>query len=152
MLKKASINTAKSAILRNFDFIKEGSIIIEFERKVYLVVCKERSSFQNFSENLEPIIAFNAIMHSNFPIIELNIKFYKRSIYIDEISTLISTSNREEIRSLVRFFSESWSNLLIFAKEENELKSFKFENNSIEDLSLCLRGLQIDIEDIMKNT
>jgi hypothetical protein len=91
-------------------------------------------------------------MHSDFPIIELNIKFYKRSIYIDEISTLISTSNREEIRGLVRFFSESWSNLLIFAKEENELKSFKFESNSIKDLSLCLRGLQIDIEDIMKNT
>jgi hypothetical protein len=152
MLKKASNNIAKSVILRNFDFIKEGSIIIEFERKAYLVVCKERSSFQNFSEDLEPIIVFNAIMHSDFPIIELNIKFYKRSIYIDEISTLISTSNREEIRGLVRFFSESWSNLLIFAKEENELKSFKFESNSIKDLSLCLRGLQIDIEDIMKNT
>jgi len=152
MLKKASINTSKSAILRNFDFIKEGSIIIEFEKKAYLAVCKERDSFQNFSENLEPVIIFNPIMHSDFPIIEFNIKFYKKSVYIDEISTLISTSNREEIRSLVRFSSEGWSNLLILAKEENELKSFKFENNSIEDLNLCLRELQIDIEDIMKNT
>ena len=152
MLKKASINTSKSAILRNFDFIKEGSIIIEFEKKAYLAVCKERDSFQNFSENLEPVIIFNPIMHGDFPIIEFNIKFYKKSVYIDEISTLISTSNREEIRSLVRFSSESWSNLLILAKEENELKSFNFENNSIEDLNLCLRELQIDIEDIMKNT
>ena len=119
---------------------------------MYLVVCKGNNSLRNFSEGLETRVNFNPVMQSDFPIVELNIEFYKKNIYIDEISTLVSISISEETHKLVRFFSEDWSNLLIFSKGEEKIKSFKFENNSMEDLDSCLRNFKIDIKDIMKNT
>ena len=152
MLRKSSLNPPKSLLSRDFDFIEEGSMILEFQKKIYLAVCKGNDSFQNFSEDLEIRINFNPVMQNDFPIVELSIKFYKKNIYIDEISTLISMSSNEEVRNLVRFFSEDWPNLLIFSKNEEKFKSFEFENNFMGDLDSCLRNFEIDIKHIMKNT
>ena len=117
-----------------------------------MIACKESSSFQNFSEDLEIKIKFNPVMQNDFPIVEVSIKFYKKNIYIDEISTLISISSNEEVHNLVRFFLDDWPSLLIFSKGEEEIKSFEFKNNFMEDLDLCLKNFEIDIKDIMKNT
>jgi len=152
MLRKSSVIPPKSIIYRLFDFIEEGSTILEFQEKAYLIACKESSSFQNFSEDLEIKIKFNPVMQNDFPIVEVSIKFYKKNIYIDEISTLISISNNEEVHNLVRFFLDDWPSLLIFSKGEEEIKSFEFKNNFMEDLDLCLKNFEIDIKDIMKNT
>ena len=99
----------------------------------------------NFSLN------FNPVMQNDFPVIELNIKFYKNKIFIDEISTLISVSNLNEVKDLTKFFKRKECNLVIFSKLDEELKEFKFQNSFVNDLIECLLNYKIDIKDIMKN-
>ena len=151
MLIKSSNCLSSSIIAQYFEFIEEGSLIVEIDSNGYLLACKSRDSFINYSENMNFSLNFNPVMQNDFPVIELNIKFYKNKIFIDEISTLISVSNLNEVKDLPKFFKRKECNLVIFSKLDEELKEFKFQNSFVNDLIECLSNYKIDIKDIMKN-
>ena len=151
MLIKSSNCLDNSLVEKYFEFIEEGSIFAEISEKTYILACKDINSFANFSENMDFSLEFNPVMQNDFPVIEVNIKFYKNKVLIDSISILISVTNTKELRNLTKFFGEKDCKLIIFCKSSKELKEFMFENSFDKDLITCLGYYKIDIKDIMKN-
>ena len=152
MIKKSTKNISLNFISSKFDFIEEGSMVINYENQYLLACCKEPNSIVNFSPNLNYKLTFNPIMQGDFPTLELKIEFYNNSVKVDSISNLISIDNINEIKEMYSFLLNKELLIIIFNKKNDSFEKFEIENNFLNDFFINLKNFEIDIKDIIKNT
>ncbi|NSW88515.1 hypothetical protein CL651_002030 [bacterium] len=152
MIKKSTKNISLNFISSKFDFIEDGSMVINYQNQYLLACCKEPSSIVNFSSNLNYKLTFNPIMQGDFPTLEMKIEFYNNTIKVDSISNLISIDNINEIKDMYSFLLNKELLIIIFNKKNDSFKKFEIKNNFLNDFFINLKNFEIDIKDIIKNT
>lgn len=151
-MKKSTKNVPISLILKKFNFIEDGSLVVESDNDFFLISCKDSSSMANFEENLDFNVSFNPIMQGDFPTLELKIDFSKNKIKLETISHLMSVENIEDLKNIYYFFSKELLHVGIFNKKNKSLLLYDLENHYNNELALNLEYFKIDIKDIIKNT
>ncbi|MBT3475736.1 hypothetical protein HN460_02215 [bacterium] len=152
MIKKSTKNISIDDILRKFNFIEEGSIIIFHDNYYLLASCMQTQSVMNFDTTMDFELVFNPIMQGDFPTLELKIEFYKNKVKVETISNLISVDNINEVQNICNYFSFSSLPLIVFSKRNNSLKILELKNQFSDKLAETLNHFRIDIKDIIKNT
>ena len=152
MIKKSTKNISLDFILEKFNFIEEGSMIINYNNKYFMACCKNTTTISDLGPNLTFKVAFNPIMQGDFPTLEVKIEFFHKSIKIDEISNLISINNFHEIKEMYSFLLNKDLPIIILNKKNKSLQIFEIKNNFTDEYLINLKNFQIDIKDIIKNT
>lgn len=152
MIKKSTKNIPIEIIMDKFNFIEDGSLIINYNDIFFLISSKTNESFINFNNELDYILEFNPIMQGDFPTLEVKIDLLQNNIKIDTISKYLSINNITEVKDAYRFFCSKILNFAILFKKDKKIKFFQIENKFKDQFVYNIKNFKIDIEDIIKNT
>jgi hypothetical protein len=108
MIKKSRALIREDEFNRYFDFIVEGSKIINLKDELIMLFKKESSSLYNIQDLtlLDFKFVINSVMQGDFPTIELKLNFSKNHINIESLSHLVSINNDEDIVKMDSFLSK----------------------------------------------
>ena len=132
--KKSSLLIDKERIIKSFEFISEGSKILTFDNKNYLIFKKDFLQTLGFIKSGDFFldVNFNSIMQGEFPTLEIKISFLKDKIEIDNLSHLISINNGSEINDFKNYLKSEIINIALFCNKTNELELLQINNNFVE--------------------
>ena len=126
MIKKSRALIAEDEFKGYFEFIVEGSKIINLKDEVIMLFKKESSSLCNI-QNLSDIdfkFVINSIMQGDFPTIELKLNFSKNHLNIESLSHLISINNNEDISQMESFLSKKDLKFCLYDNSKKIFLSF----------------------------
>ena len=132
--KKSSLLIDKERIIKSFEFISEGSKILTFDNKNYLIFKKDFLQTLSFIKSGDFFldVNFNSVMQGEFPTLEIKISFLKDKIEIDNLSHLISINNDSEIDDFKNYLKSGIINIALFCNKTNELELLQINNNFVE--------------------
>ena len=132
--KKSSLLIDKERIIKSFEFISEGSKILTFDNKNYLIFKKDFLQTLGFIKSGDFFldVNFNSIMQGEFPTLEIKISFLKNKIEIENLSHLISINNSSEINDFKNYLKSEIINIALFCNKTNELELLQINNNFVE--------------------
>ena len=132
--KKSSLLIDKERIIKSFEFISEGSKILTFDNKNYLIFKKDFLQTLGFIKSGDFFldVNFNSIMQGEFPTLEIKISFLKDKIEIENLSHLISINNGSEINDFKNYLKSEIINIALFCNKTNELELLQINNNFVQ--------------------
>lgn len=132
--KKSSLLIDKERIIKSFEFISEGSKILTFDNKNYLIFKKDFLQTLSFIKSGDFFldVNFNSVMQGEFPTLEIKISFLKDKIEIDNLSHLISINNGSEVNDFKKYLKSEIINIALFCNKTNELELLQINNNFVE--------------------
>ena len=132
--KKSSLLIDKERIIKSFEFISEGSKILTFDNKNYLIFKKDFLQTLSFIKSGDFFldVNFNSVMQGEFPTLEIKISFLKDKIEIENLSHLISINNGSEVNDFKKYLKSEIINIALFCNKTNELELLQINNNFVE--------------------
>ena len=126
MIKKSRALIAGDEFKGYFEFIVEGSKVINLKDEVIMLFKKESSSLCNIQNlgDLDFKFVINSVMQGDFPTIELKLNFSKNHLNIESLSHLISINNNEDISQMESFLSKKDLKFCLYDNSKKVFLSF----------------------------
>ena len=126
MIKKSRALITEDEFNGYFDFIVEGSKIINLKDEVIMLFKKESSSLYDIQDLglLDFKFLINSVMQGDFPTIELKLIFSKNHINIESFSHLVSINNDQDVDKMDSFLSKKDLKFCLYDNSNEVFLSF----------------------------